>query len=84
MDPDADVVVIDEIGKMECKSALFVNKVIEVLNSKTPVVATINERNEKMANEIKSRNDVKIIRIDYKNRDEIPGMIFNFIREILK
>ena len=37
----ADVLLIDEIGKMECFSARFVQAVRELLNGNVPLVATV-------------------------------------------
>jgi len=36
-----DVIIIDEIGKMECFSSLFRKAILELLDSPNPVLATI-------------------------------------------
>ncbi|MFH1222202.1 MAG: NTPase [Candidatus Micrarchaeota archaeon] len=43
MNAKADVIIIDEIGRMEMKSRKFVDLLDKVLESKTPVIASINE-----------------------------------------
>ncbi len=61
--------IIDEIGKMECKSKKFSRIIIELLNSEKPVVATIAEKGADLINVIKKRDDVKIFEINPNNRD---------------
>jgi hypothetical protein len=38
---DVDAFVVDEIGKMECMSPVFVDAVTRILDSSVPVLATI-------------------------------------------
>src|SRR5262245_57413313 len=48
-----DVYLVDEIGKMECLSAAFVEAMRAVLDSRVPVVATIAERGGGFIDEVK-------------------------------
>jgi nucleoside-triphosphatase len=52
------LVVIDEIGPMEIRSAIFRDAVNEALDSEVPVLATIFARPLPFTNTIKSRPDV--------------------------
>ncbi len=79
IDLSSDIIIIDEIGKMECLSKNFVNKVLNVLDSDKILVGTIKEKGDEIINRIKSRNDVKIIKLTIENRDEIPELIYNEI-----
>lgn len=84
IDLNSDIVVIDEIGKMECFSKLFVQKVFEALDSEKIVVGTIKEKGDQVINTIKSRDDVELIKLTFENRDEIPSLIFEKISAVLK
>lgn len=65
------IIVIDEIGKMECFSELFKQKVIECLDSTKRVLATIAFRGGAFIDCLKIRPDVTLIQLTEKNRDQI-------------
>ncbi|MDD1662011.1 MAG: nucleoside-triphosphatase [Methanomicrobiales archaeon] len=64
------LVVVDEIGKMECISDLFRKLVIEDLDSPVPFLATIALRGTPPIERIKGRPDVKLITMSSENRDD--------------
>lgn len=66
-----DLIVIDEIGKMECFSSRFGNILQRVLDEETPVVATIALRGGGMIAEAKKRKDVNLVQITRTNRGSI-------------
>jgi nucleoside-triphosphatase len=66
-----DLIVIDEIGKMECFSSRFRNILQKVLDSEIPVVASIALKGGGIIAETKRRKDVKLFRITSINRDSI-------------
>jgi nucleoside-triphosphatase len=72
---DAELVVIDEIGKMECYSSLFVETVRELLDGPTPLLATVAQRGAGFIREVKHRNDVEILAVTSASRDRLPGQI---------
>ena len=63
------MIVIDEIGKMECFSTLFKETLVRVLESKNPILGSIALKGDPFIAEIKKRKDVHLIRITEKNRD---------------
>jgi nucleoside-triphosphatase len=65
------LVVIDEIGPMEIRSAVFRDVVNEVLESDVPLLATIFARPLSFTNGIKSRPDVLLIEVRRDNRDRL-------------
>ena len=71
-DPKVDLYIIDEIGKMECFSARFVECVRALLNGEALVLATIAARGAGFIAEVKARPDVEIWEVTRGNRDEIP------------
>jgi nucleoside-triphosphatase len=71
------LVVIDEIGPMEIRSAMFRRVVNEALNSGAPVLATIVARPLPFTDAIKSRSDVSIVEVRVKNRDKLVSELLN-------
>lgn len=68
----ADLLVIDEIGKMELLSHQFRTRIIELLAQRTNLLATITKKGNGFVDQIKRRSDVEIIEVTRKNRDELP------------
>jgi nucleoside-triphosphatase len=75
-----DLVVVDEIGKMECFSPLFRETLVRVLNSGTAVLGSIALKGERFIEEIKGRHDVSLVHLSEANRDEA----FEIVLEHLK
>jgi nucleoside-triphosphatase len=69
--PARQLVVIDEIGPMEIRSAIFRDVVNEALDREVPLLATIFARSWPFTNAIKSRSDVLLIEIRPDNRDRL-------------
>ena len=62
---ESDVIVIDEIGKMELKSKNFEHAVLRALNSKKPVIGVIHRKQDHpLLKQIKMRGDTLIYYID--------------------
>lgn len=68
---DADLIVIDEIGKMECYSEKFVAAVRRLFESDKSVLATIALKGAGLISEIKNHPDARLITLSPDNRDEI-------------
>jgi nucleoside-triphosphatase THEP1 len=68
-DHENQMVIIDEIGKMECFSIPFKEALVQVLESKNPVLGSIALKGGHFIGKIKKRTDVHLIRISEKNRD---------------
>lgn len=71
----ADLVVIDEIGKMECLSERFVEAVRALFERPVAIVATVAVRGPGLIAEVKRRPDVTIETVTRENRDALPGKI---------
>ena len=65
------LVVIDEIGPMELRSAIFRDAVSEALRSNVPILATIVARPLPFTDPIKTRGDVTVIEVRPTNRDQL-------------
>lgn len=74
-DPRNELVVLDEIGKMECCSSLFVDLVRSLLDSERTVLATIALKGGGLMAEVKQRPDVRLFTVTRHNRDTLGPRI---------
>lgn len=79
-----EVVVIDEIGKMELFSAKFKEAVVSALNGNSMVLATIGQVDHPFIRDVKRRQDIYLLEINRGNRDCMKTKILDSIRETLK
>ncbi len=70
-----EIIVLDEIGKMEIFSFRFMDAVIKALDSLKVVIRDIHRENSGFFREIKERKDVELIEIRVDNRDEIADRL---------
>jgi nucleoside-triphosphatase len=76
--PD-EIVIIDEIGKMECLSPPFREALVQVLNSPNRVVATIAMKGTPFIEEVKSRPDVVLLQVSESNRSSLAESLHRFL-----
>lgn len=72
MSSDVDLFVIDEIGKMECFSRVFIESTIRVLDGPSPVVATIAAQGGGFISQVKARRDIEVFAVTVDTRDGLP------------
>jgi len=68
---EAGLVMIDEIGKMECLSARFIKTISDVLNSEKPLIATIAQKGSGLIAELKKRSDVQLFTLTREKQDDL-------------
>ncbi len=73
------LIVIDEIGKMECLSNKFVKTVREALDSVIPVIGTVAIKGGGFIQEVKARQDVTIIHVTEQNRNALPEKLISLL-----
>ena len=66
--PD-EIVVIDEVGKMECFSSLFRQTLMKILDSDHQVIGSIAQKGDRFIQDIKARDDVLVVNVSEKNRN---------------
>ncbi len=81
--PQAALIVIDEIGKMECFSSRFCQVVLKALSSGKPVLGTITMGGGPFIEGVKRRPDVEIIVVTPYNRDSLPRTILGRLAEVI-
>jgi nucleoside-triphosphatase len=77
------LVVIDEIGKMELLSAAFQRAVIEVFRRHRPLLATIMLAAHPFADELKAQPDTTLFELTEGNRDDVRGLVEAHLRAAL-
>lgn len=73
------IIILDEIGKMECFSEKFIEAAEKALNSPNIVIGTITLGGSDYIMKVKSRQDIEIIEVTLQNRDELPDRIIRSI-----
>jgi nucleoside-triphosphatase THEP1 len=66
--PD-DVIVIDEVGKMECFSPIFKQVLTKLLDSDHQVIGSIAQKGARFIRKIKARDDILLFSVSPENRD---------------
>lgn len=79
-----NVIILDEIGKMECFSEVFRQAAIRALDSTNIVVGTITLGGDDFILGIKTREDMEIHEVTPDNRDLLPDLILKKISDLLK
>lgn len=78
---DKELIIIDEIGKMELFSRPFQEAVLRCLSSPKRVLGSIKLKGNPFVDSIKRRTDTKIIEVNEKNRSLLPEEIINLLGE---
>lgn len=79
---EGGIVIIDEIGKMECLSVKFVHLIQELLDSENIVIATIAHTDGGIKGRIKERDDVTLFKMNLENRDALKDEITGALRDM--
>ena len=82
--PGRGLVIFDEIGKMEVLSGEFRELVTDVLDGKTPLLATIARKGDHFIEGIKERPDVALVEITRDNREGMAGGLLPVIRAMVR
>jgi nucleoside-triphosphatase len=75
-------VIIDEIGKMECHSALFREMIVRLLDSDRLFIATIARRGTPFIESVKGRDGVLLFEVTRENRDNLAINLMKEVRRI--
>jgi nucleoside-triphosphatase len=79
LDPKTDLIIIDEIGKMECYSDKFKSLMRHILDSETLVISTIARKGGGFIAAIKDRADINLFELTVANRDRLANVILSTI-----
>ncbi len=74
------LIVIDEIGKMECFSRRFVETVGNVLAGSSAVLGTVARGGSPFIREVRKREDVTVVEVTVGNRDDLVEEVIDKLR----
>ncbi len=75
-----DIIVIDEVGKMEVESEAFVEAVKESLEVGKPMIITLHKKSRNpLLQDIRRRDDVRILEVTPTNRNLLPYKIIRLM-----
>ena len=78
---ETDLIVVDEIGKMELLSPQFREAVTQAINSGQKVLGTIMLNPHPFADEIKRHPEVEVLLVTRDNRTEVMRKVLNWLME---
>jgi len=78
---ESDLIVFDEIGKMELFSPRFREAVLKAINSGRKVLGTIMLNPHPFADDVKHHTNVKVIELTRANHDRILGEIIDWLKD---
>jgi nucleoside-triphosphatase len=83
-DDDVDIIIIDEIGKMEMLSERFCEVVIEALDSDKPIMVTLHKKSRTpLLQDVRRRDDIRILEVTPVNRNLLPYKLEKIMKEKL-
>jgi nucleoside-triphosphatase len=74
------LIIIDEIGKMECLSRRFTDDITALLNSPKRLLATIALKGEGFIRYVKDRADCRLVMLTRENRDRLLSALATELR----
>jgi nucleoside-triphosphatase len=77
-----NLIIIDEIGKMECFSALFRHLVGRVLDSEKVVLASIALKGGGLIERVKKRDDIRLVELVESRREILVREIVEEIKDL--
>lgn len=77
-----ELIIIDEIGRMELFSGKFREVVLQALKTGR-VVATIKKGRGRFIDEIKSRKDARVLEVNLENREALSSKLANIVIDLV-
>jgi len=78
-----NIIILDEIGKMECFSLAFKQATTNAIDAPNIVIGTITLGGDDFIQEIKKRQDMEISEVTVENRDLLPDIMLKKIPTML-
>jgi nucleoside-triphosphatase len=79
-----NIIILDEIGKMECFSLAFKQAATNALDAPNIVIGTITLGGDTFIHELKNREDIEIYEVTESNRDLLADLILKQVSKSLK
>lgn len=81
---EVELFVVDEIGKMECFSALFRRRVWQLLDDPRPLLGSVALRGPAFIEEVRRRPDVELVEVTPANRAVLPEEVAVRVQDWLR
>jgi nucleoside-triphosphatase len=79
----SQLIVIDEIGKMECLSQRFKHEITMLLDSPRVLIASIAIKGDEFIRRVKDRPDCRLVTVTKQNRDRLVDDLLTGLQERL-
>ncbi|MDY6796287.1 MAG: NTPase [Actinomycetota bacterium] len=73
---EADILVIDEIGRMELASSLFRSEILELIGSEISLLATVHKVRDSFTAPLLARDDISVYDTECSARDSLQEVIY--------
>ncbi len=84
IDKETNIIIIDEIGKMEMLSEKFCEIVTDALDSDKPIIVTLHKKSRTpLLQDVRRRDDIRILEVTVVNRNLLPYKIEKIMIEKL-
>ncbi len=85
MDDEVDIIIIDEVGKMEMHSEEFNKAVKEALDCPKPIIMTLHKKSRNpLLQDLRRRDDVRILEVTAVNKNLLPYKIEKLLKDHLQ
>ncbi|GGT46518.1 nucleoside-triphosphatase [Streptomyces purpureus] len=78
------LVLIDELGRMELECAEFRDAVDALFVAEVDVVATVHVHRDPFTDALRRRTDIEVVHLTAANRDAVPGELAARLRQLRK
>jgi len=77
---EADVIVIDEVGKMEVESEVFTKSVMDTLDAKKSIIMTLHKKSRNpLLQDIRRRDELRLLEVTPVNKNLLAFKIVHLI-----
>jgi nucleoside-triphosphatase len=77
---EADVIVIDEVGKMEVESETFTKSVMDTLDAKKSIIMTLHKKSRNpLLQDIRRRDELRLLEVTPVNKNLLAFKIVHLI-----
>ena len=81
---NAELFVIDEIGRMECFSKKFATAIRSLFSSNKSVLATVAKKGKGLISEVKNYPETNLFNLTVQNRDKIITEISQILKKAIQ
>jgi len=74
------LILMDEIGVMECRSERFCRAILELLNGEVPILAAVKYKDRPFLEQVRSHPNCRCFTITPENRDSLYEDVLAFVQ----